>query len=179
MQRFLNVQEEERERISRELHDNLGQHLAAILLHIRRLENESHEAPGVHQFFEERGTSMKGLDQLGGMVNDLIDITHRLAWELRPAVLDNIGLHEALEQYVRAWPEHGVTAHFISDNQGNITTISASTETALYRVVQEALSNVKRHAHASIVSVILERQQQSVTAIVEDNGRGFRCPSRQ
>jgi PAS domain S-box-containing protein len=179
MQRVLKAQEEERARVARELHDNLGQHLTAILLHIRKLESESLQTQGGHLLLEEQRASMKGLGHLSSMVNDLTATAHRLAWELRPAVLDNFGLIKALEGYVQTWSEQGITAQFISSIRENETNFSGSIETALYRVVQEALTNVQRHAHASQVSIILERQQQFVTLIVEDNGRGFDVQAAQ
>ncbi len=111
-------------------------------------------------------------------MDDLMSMTHRLAWELRPAVLDNIGLEAALQQYVKEWSRPGFSADFLSGLPQTASAkaeigISPDAETALYRVVQECLTNVMRHAQASEVSVVLERRAGYVTVIVEDNGCGF------
>jgi signal transduction histidine kinase len=97
---------------------------------------------------------------------------HRLALDLRPAALDDLGLPTALANYVETWSQR---AKIEADLQcsGLDRRLSLPVETALYRIVQEALTNVARHAHAGRASVILERVNGIVRAIVEDNGRGF------
>jgi PAS domain S-box-containing protein len=173
MQRVVNIQEEERGRVSRELHDNLGQHLTAILLGIEALQAQSVELPS-----GERRSAISGLGRLYEMINDLTGIAHRLAWELRPAALDNIGLEAALQQYLSQWLSQngvtqGVSADFISHLGDNDSGLTGEAKTALYRVTQEALTNVLRHAKASRVSVVLERKKDLVMVIVEDDGQGF------
>jgi PAS domain S-box-containing protein len=173
MQRIVQVQEEERGRISRELHDNLGQHATAIMFSLHRLQESSAQHPD-----GERRRTAEQLARLRQQMEQLLEITHRLAWELRPAELDNVGLAAALNQYIREWSKHGISTDFVSrlsgGEQGKAETgISREAETALYRVVQEALTNVLRHAQASEASVVLELGNQFVTAIIEDNGRGF------
>ena len=181
MQRIVRVQEEERGRISRELHDNLGQHATAIMFSLHRLQESSAQHPD-----GERRRTAEQLARLRQQMEQLLEITHRLAWELRPAELDNVGLAAALNQYIREWSKHGISTDFVSRLSGREegtaetgisreaeTGISREAETALYRVVQEALTNVLRHAEASEASVVLELSNQFVTAIIEDNGRGF------
>jgi signal transduction histidine kinase len=104
---------------------------------------------------------------------------HRLAWELRPSVLDNFGLVPALRQYVEEWGKRNhVQADFLTRGISQ-STLSASArlpaevETTLYRVVQESLTNVQRHAQATQVGVVIERRNSHALAIIEDNGRGF------
>lgn len=173
IQRVVNVQEEERRRVARELHDNLGQHLTAIMLGVQALQAQSIELPS-----GERRSTFVGLNRLHEMINDLAGIAHRLAWELRPAALDNIGLEAALQQYVSQWASQSnvtqsIMADFVSHLGDNDTGLSGEAKTALYRVTQEALTNVLRHAKATRVSVVLERQKSFITVIVEDNGQGF------
>ncbi|HEX9995961.1 MAG TPA: PAS domain S-box protein, partial [Abditibacterium sp.] len=173
MQRIVQVQEEERRRISRELHDNLGQHAAAILLSLQVMQDTDAKRPD-----GERRQSAAQLARLHQAMNDLMMMTHRLAWELRPAILDNIGLEAALTQYLQEWERPGVAVDFMSrlPESGGFKAeigLSPDAETALYRVVQECLTNVLRHANASQVGVVLESRPDYVTVIVEDNGRGF------
>ncbi|HEX9995932.1 MAG TPA: PAS domain S-box protein [Abditibacterium sp.] len=173
MQRIVQVQEDERRRISRELHDNLGQHATAIMLTLQAMQDsEAHRPEG------ERRKTAAQLARLHQAMDDLMNMTHRLAWELRPAILDNVGLEAALNQYVKEWERPGMSVDFLSrlpQTEGAKAEIGISpdAETALYRVVQECLSNVLRHAQASQASVLLERRANHVTAIVEDDGCGF------
>src|SRR4030095_5064972 len=96
-----------------------------------------------------------------------------LAWEIRPAMLDDLGLAVALPRYVQEWSGHyGVTAETrVSAIPRGV--ITGEVEVAFYRVAQEALNNILKHAHASRVDVILEWRDGSVVLVVEDNGIGF------
>lgn len=157
------AQETERGRISRELHDRLGQELTALKLGLQMVRKQGPLSLAVQQC----------VTQLEKLSDDLMQHIHRLAWELRPAALDDFGLDMALRRFVSEWSEQsGVTVDFHS--RGAATRrLPAETETALYRVAQEALANVFRHAEARRVSVLLERRSGSVSLIVEDDGRGF------
>ena len=162
LQRVVDAQEEERQRISRELHDQMGQQLTALLMVL----NSILDSPN-------RRADDERLQKLKTLVEELMDQAHHLAWELRPAALDNIGLRAALEQYLANWGQStGVEADFATRGFG-AERLTKPIETALYRVIQEALTNVQRHAGASLVSVLLEKMDGDVSAIVEDNGRGF------
>jgi PAS domain S-box-containing protein len=159
LQRVVSTQEEERRRISRELHDEMGQHLTALLMGLKALPAA---LPAAQQ-----------IKNLQSLADELMSHTHRLAWQMRPAVLDTIGLEAALEQYVREWSEqNGIAGDFISRGLGG-ERLPEEMEITFYRVVQEALTNVKRHANARSVSVVLEREGDSVAAIIEDDGDGF------
>ncbi len=155
--------ETERGRISRELHDRLGQGLTALKLGLRALRQQG-------PFSAVVGTSIENLEKLaGGLMRDI----HRLAWELRPSALDDLGLELALRRYATEWSETtGVSLDFHSDGLRD-QRLPFEVETALYRVTQEALTNVLRHAKAKQVSVLLERRPGSVSLIVEDDGQGF------
>jgi signal transduction histidine kinase len=163
LRQLVTAQEEERRRISRELHDQTGQHLAALLLGLKTL-NKS-EGNG-------RAMLQKSLLQLQELTELLVEETHHLAWELRPAALDDLGLEMAISNYVEKWAERSAIAldfHSSLDKRR----LAPPVETAAYRIVQEALTNVIKHAQANRVSVMLEYRYDELLVIVEDNGRGF------
>jgi signal transduction histidine kinase len=163
LRRLVTAQEEERRRIARELHDQLGQHLTALMLGLQSLK-DSGEVPS-----RDQGR----VGRLQALTDQLMQDVHRLAKELRPAALDNLGLPTAVRRHAEAWSQYsGVSVDFHSHNFG-AAALPPHVETTIYRVVQEALTNVLRHAHAGRVSVLLERRHDSVMAIVEDDGGGF------
>lgn len=175
LSRLVSMQEEERRRLSRELHDQFGQTLTAMLMAIdagaagnsggkNGANNGSAPTEAI------RTETPKTQERLRGMVESLMDQIHQRAWELRPASLDNIGLLAALRQLIGDW--RGTEIDFVTRGFGD-RRLPPSLEIALYRVVQEALTNVARHANASRVSVVLEKNDSHVVAIIEDNGNGF------
>jgi signal transduction histidine kinase len=102
-----------------------------------------------------------------------------LAWELRPAALDDLGLEAALPRYVSEWSKHvDIAAEFRSGGTRS-GQLSRDAEVAFYRVAQEALNNVVKHAHASRVDVILEHRDDTVTLVIEDDGVGFDTTDQQ
>jgi PAS domain S-box-containing protein len=163
LRRLADAQESERARISRELHDQLGQDLTALKLGLRLVKNQGASIPAVSE-------STDKLEQLSG---GLMQTIHRLAWELHPPVLDDLGLEAALRRYTGEWSEnHHVPADFHATGM-EAGRLPLDTETALYRVTQEALTNVLRHANAKRVGVLLERRKDLISLIVEDDGAGF------
>jgi PAS domain S-box-containing protein len=167
IKRIVNTQEDERGRIARELHDNLGQHLTAVMLGLQALETQMESFTG-----GRRGDSAPRLDKLRELVDGLMRAAHRQAWELRPAELDAMGLESALGQYSRDWSGRtGIEVDFQATNWDKRP--APEVETTLYRVVQEALTNVARHADATLVSVVIERSDTSASVIIEDDGQGF------
>jgi signal transduction histidine kinase len=163
LRRLVTAQEDERRRVSRELHDGLGQELTALILGLKALEQAV-----------PQGTPGRGrLREVEAVVGRIGREAHDLAVELRPTALDDFGLGPALATYVARWSERtGVAAEFQSPGLDG-DRLPPEVETTVYRVVQEALNNVAKHAEARRVSVILERRQDEVTALVEDDGRGF------
>ena len=162
VQKLITAQEDERRRVSVELHDQMGQGLTALMLGLNALRPAD----------DGKEPSSK-LQQLQELVSDLMNRVHRLAWELRPAALDDLGLPSALKRYVEEWSQRtGVTADFHVSGQAD-RRLQPPVETTFYRVVQEALTNVIKHARASRVSVLLDYRRDSVLVIVEDNGKGF------
>ena len=163
LDQLVTAQEDERGRISRELHDQMGQHLTAILLLIDSLKRTTH--------FETAISST--LDQLEEVTGQLSEEVESLAWELRPTALDDLGLEVALTKYVRKWTERSLVPVDLQSAGLNNARLPPLIETAIYRIVQETLTNIVRHARATAVGVILERQKNHVSTIVEDNGCGF------
>ncbi|MBA3242703.1 MAG: PAS domain-containing sensor histidine kinase, partial [Acidobacteria bacterium] len=163
LRRLVTAQEEDRRRISRELHDQMGQQLAALMMGLKRLETDSHG----------RQSTLNTLRQLQALTDQLSREVHTLAWGLRPPALDDLGLHTAIYNYVEEWAERSrvpVDFHSAGFGEGRLP---FSHETALYRIAQEALTNVFKHSGADRVSFILERRGDHVLAVVEDNGKGF------
>jgi PAS domain S-box-containing protein len=163
LRRLVTVQEDERRRIARDLHDHLGQQLTALQLNLA-----SHrESCGGDA---ERGREIEQIEALARAIDAEVDF---LAWELRPAALDTLGLATALENFVRQWSDHtGVEAEFHAAGLKDAG-LPPAAEINLYRIAQEALNNISKHAAARRVSVILERRDGLTTLVVEDDGRGF------
>jgi signal transduction histidine kinase len=161
LRRVLAGQEVERRRLARELHDETGQALTSILLGLKAVE----EASGA----ESMRAAAAELREL--VVTTLQDV-RRLAVELRPKVLDDFGLVAAVERLVETVSERSGLDVQLEARLGP-GRLPELVETTLYRIVQEALTNVIKHAQASKVSVLLIRRGATVTAMIEDDGRGF------
>jgi two-component system sensor histidine kinase UhpB len=162
----LQAQEEERRRLARDLHDEVNQALTAILL---RLEALSHDAPPelADEFAEVKR-----------LVNQAMAELLQLARQLRPTALDDHGLLPALATHLRRFAaQTGIDADLRT--AGEATDLEADQEIALYRVAQEALANVARHADASRVEVDLDTSGPSLELRVRDDGRGFNTLSRR
>jgi len=156
------AQEEERQRIARELHDGLVPVLAGLSIRLhtagKRLEREDHPIAGeIGELAEQAQSSSREI--------------RRLIHDLRPLALDELGLVPALRQHLHHCErEHGLAVDFVADEGERLP---APVETALFRIVQEAVNNVLRHAQAQQVGVTLTRKADHVELCVTDNGRGF------
>ena len=161
LRRVVTGQEVERRRLARELHDETGQALTSILLGLKAVE----EAPDA--------AAMRGAAaELRELVVATLQDVRRLAVELRPKVLDDFGLVAAVERLVETISERsGMEIHFEASLGPD--RLPELVETTLYRLVQEALTNVIKHAQARSVSILLVRRAGRVTAVVEDDGVGF------
>jgi signal transduction histidine kinase len=158
--RAIRAQEVERGRLARELHDQTGQDLTSVLLGLKAVEEASDA--------DERE---RALAALRAQVVETLNDVRRLAVELRPKALDDFGLVPALERLVSTFAEtSGIAVDFEPQVRGRLP---EDVETALYRIVQEALTNVARHAEARSVSVVLAQGPGSVSAVIEDDGRGM------
>lgn len=161
--RLTTAQEDERHRIARELHDQLGQHLTGLGLGLKVVKDVTpRPSPAWDRLHELQALT----DRIGRDV-------HQLALELRPTALDDFGLETALANYAEEWGRRADVATDFQATGAAAGRLPAATETALYRVVLEALTNVLRHARAARVSVILQVTPGHATAIVEDDGCGF------
>jgi signal transduction histidine kinase len=161
--RLVDVQEGERRHIARELHDEAGQALASLRYGLRLLEREVDQGASVTQRVAE----------LMQRTDAVIDSLRGLAADLRPASLDHLGLEAALRQYARsAASKFGLDVRFKARGFAG-PRLPAVVETALYRVVQEAVTNVVRHARATRVDVLVEWRGDRVVVMVEDDGVGF------
>ena len=165
LDRLVTVQEDERRRIARNLHDHLGQQLTALRLNVGSLKDAERSSAE----FRKR---LEAIDKIAAGVDRDLDF---LAWELRPVALDDVGLNAALDAFVKEWSStQSVPAEFHDSTPGALR-LTPEIESQLYRIVQEALNNVSKHAGAKRVSVLLERRGDETILIVEDDGVGFKA----
>jgi signal transduction histidine kinase len=157
LRRVVAGQEIERRRLARELHDETGQALTSILLGLRALEDAN---TGV------------AVDELRELVVSTLQDVRRLAVQLRPKALDDFGLVPALERLAQTFSESSGIRVQLEARVGD-ERMPPEVETTVYRIVQEALTNVVKHAEASEVSILLVRRDATLAAVVEDNGGGF------
>jgi two-component system CheB/CheR fusion protein len=159
LQRMVTIQGDERRRISRELHDQIGQHVAALSLRLKAIEPAVADPAGFKACQEM-------LDQLGRELRDL-------ALAVRPTALDELGLVPALSTYAEEWAKRNRVKLDFHDQGLTDLRLPPAIEEAVYRIGLEALTNVAKHARAKRVSLILERRADALQLIVEDDGEGF------
>lgn len=164
LKQIISAQEEERKRIARELHDETGQVLTSLLVRLKVAAETA--APQEH------------LAELREIAAQALAGVRDLARELRPSLLDDLGLVAALERYLASCgSKFGLSTDFQTTGFDDDQRLPPEVEVALYRIVQEALTNVVKHAQARTVSVVLERKDGAVIALVEDDGVGFQVAS--
>ncbi|WP_409273577.1 PAS domain S-box protein [Neobacillus sp. SCS-31] len=156
MTRIIDVQEDERKRLSRELHDGLGQNLYSHLITINRLLSEI-DHPLLVQMQEE--------------AMEMIEEIRDLSWELRPSVLDDLGLVPAIRSFLNRYSNHYKIAVHFECVLGR--RLPASTETTIYRVIQEALTNTRKYADVDEAFVVIREYDDAVRVMMEDHGKGF------
>jgi signal transduction histidine kinase len=163
--RLVDAREEERRRIARELHDELGQRLTALKLELAaQLQDSGTDAPPAR------------LQSMMDLVDDTVAAVRRIAMDLRPPMLDDLGLQAAIEWLAKDFERRSgiqVTLHWVDSAEP----IHPHMATAVYRIVQEALTNMARHARASQAVISMEPKGHRLQLVVEDDGRGF--PSGQ
>jgi len=163
LERLVSVQEDERRRIARNLHDHLGQQLTALRLNIGSLRDTTSAGA-------EFRARVDIIDKIAADVDRDLDF---LAWELRPIALDDVGLNAALAAFITEWSSRqNIPAEF-HDSTIGASRLIPEIESQLYRIVQEALNNVAKHAAARCVSILLERRADEVILTIEDDGDGF------
>jgi signal transduction histidine kinase len=162
LNRIVSAQESERQRIARELHDHFEQYFVAMLLGLNAAEKAW-----------SRGD--KGPQRIAELKEITLSVSrevHQLSWELRPTALDDFGLEAAMANYLEKWRERfSLNVDFVGNLRGR--RLPPPIEITLYRVLQEAMTNVAKHANAAKISVALEADPAEVRLIVEDDGTGF------
>lgn len=159
---ILRAQEEERKRIARELHDETSQGLTSLLINLAMIENE----------LGDPALARARVAQVRDMAHQTLRAIRNLSLDLRPSALDDLGLLPALRWYIKEFQQKvGIpvefTAHGLKDRY------ASEVETALYRIVQEALTNIARHSHATQITVTLREEHRRAHARITDNGQGF------
>nr|WP_245308309.1 PAS domain S-box protein [Halalkalibacter urbisdiaboli] len=161
MTKMINIQEDERKRLSRELHDGLGQNLYSMLITINRVNTVS-----AHPL----------LSQLQEDVSTLIEEVRGLSWELRPSILDDLGLIPATRSFINRYRQHyGITVHL---NIQIKRRLELQVETSIYRIIQEALTNIQKYAGVQEAFVNVVEDQNELTITIVDKGRGFNLEIR-
>jgi signal transduction histidine kinase len=159
----INAQEEERKRIARELHDEYGQTLTGLIMSIESVANS---IPPEQSKFSER------LSHLKSFAVRALDSMRKMTLDLRPSTLDDLGLAATVRSYLHTNLEAmGIRATF--QNRTRDAELTPEVETALFRIIQEAVHNITKYAEASHVKVLLEAKDGRIRAVVEDDGRGF------
>lgn len=162
LQKVIVAQEEERKRIARELHDETGQTLTSLMIGLKYL---TEHCPGDKEQCQ--------LEEMRAGVKKTLTEIHRLSIELRPSILDDMGLVAALEKYVSDYLDNYQTDVDLHVNWQHKDRIVHEVEITIYRIVQEALTNIAKYAKAQNVSVILSRNERGVEVVIEDDGVGF------
>jgi signal transduction histidine kinase len=164
LRRLAATQEAEQRRISRELHDQVGQTITGLLLGLKHTERLIEGG--------EQTSILEQLRRMQDLTNRVSREIHQAASDLRPAALDDFGLYRSLEAYVAEWTgRYGIPVDL--QVLGPTERLPVDVETALFRCVQETLTNVIKHAHAGTVSIVCERRGNDVIIAVEDDGVGF------
>jgi signal transduction histidine kinase len=163
LRRHLSIAEEkERLRLSYELHDEAGQGLIAAILELNEIDALI------------AGAARERLQLVRKKMEDLGKTLHRIAWELRPPSIDELGLRKALTSYIAEWGERCSTEVDLHCDDPQLDTVPSEIGTAVYRIVQEGLTNIVKHAgHPSDVSIVIRRVATTLQLIIEDNGCGF------
>jgi PAS domain S-box-containing protein len=166
LKRLVAAQEDERRRIARDLHDELGQQMVALRLKLDLLSK--------HPASAELREDVAEIQRMAAHIDDGVDF---LAWEIRPAVLDDLGLFPALQRYIHQWSSYSGVAAQMIPSKLKAARFTPEVEINLYRIAQEALNNIFKYAKAKTVDVMLERRDDLVVLLIEDDGIGFR-PNR-
>lgn len=158
---LVEAQEEERRRLARELHDGAGQTLTSLLVRLKTIEKKT-----------DRPQVKNDLQSMQNLVSETIEQIRTLAHQLRPAALEQFGLSLALESLIKEISEHGnIEATYGCKLQ--VGEIPDEIEAVLYRIAQEGLTNIIRHAHCTHLSLMIENYSQGVSMAIEDDGVGF------
>ena len=167
----LKIQEDERRHLARELHDELGQSISAIKALAVSMEQQGSR---------EKCESTENAESIIGVCNHVYDVVRNMMNRLRPSVLDELGLTTALERLVDDWNTHHPESFCQLNINGNFEQLDEQLYITVYRIVQEALTNVAKHAQADTVSVKLEKNDaEHISLMITDNGQGFEVERQQ
>jgi signal transduction histidine kinase len=161
--RLVFAQEDERKRIAREMHDQFGEQLTAL----------GHRIVSLKAACSDRSDLRGQVEALEAVAQQLDRDVDHLVWELRPTALDDLGLRAALATHIQNWSNRARISAELHTAGLLEERLPSEVETTLYRIAQEALTNVAKHSRATHVDVIVERRADQVVLIVEDNGVGF------
>jgi signal transduction histidine kinase len=160
---LLSAQEKERRRIALELHDDLGQELSVLKLQIGSIERKLKKIPTTLE--EDCDTVLRSVDQI-------IENVRRLSHDLSPSILEDLGLSAAIRSLIEDFRKYGrINVSIDTEKIDNL--FSNEAQIVIYRIFQEALSNIVKHAQATHVSIAMERNDESVAFVIEDNGKGY------
>jgi signal transduction histidine kinase len=157
--RILQLQDEERRKFSRELHDSLGQILSVAKMHLAELL--------------EKNPQDNLLAQINTLLDQSITETRTISHLLHPPLLDEVGLHSALQWYLEGFSKRSGIETSMSLQPAEFPRLAAEVETAVFRIVQEALTNVFRHSGAGKASLNIEKNESEIVVLVRDNGKGI------
>ena len=161
--RLVSAQEEERRRIARDIHDQVGQQMTALRMNLDALRSQT----GGH------ATLLEQTERTQRLAEELDQSIDFLTWQLRPAALEHLGLSAALQNLVTSWSERfAVPADFAVQGAEDMR-LPRDVEANLYRIAQEALHNIAKHAEATRATVVLIQHGRQLALVIEDNGRGF------
>jgi len=171
LRRLAGAQEDVQRRIAHDLHDQVGQTVTGLSLGLKGLE---HAVEGIDNRTESGGQSLRErVRWLQGLTSDIGRDIHQASADLRPTALDDLGLLRALGALVGDWSgRYGITAD-VQINAAQEPRLTVEIETVLYRVVQEALTNVLKHAQAHHVSIVFDVRLKDIRMVIEDDGKGF------
>jgi signal transduction histidine kinase len=162
LRQVIAAEEEERKRVARELHDQTGQALTSLIAGLSALESRA-GVPETHRLADLRRLAEQTLDEV-----------HDLSRALRPAALDDLGLEPALARHCELFGQRsGLGVELVTVGLGENARLPAELEVAVYRLVQEALTNALRHGQATRVKVMVDHQTNRLLVIVADDGKGF------
>ena len=161
MRAAIDAQEIERKRLSRELHDEIGQAITAILVRLKTLQDETDL-----ELIQDR------LNGLRYITAHTLEEVRRLSSDLRPAVFDDLGLVPAIRWYIDTYCSNtGLQINFQTNNIEE--RLPGDLETAIYRAVQEGLTNISRHAQAKTADILLQLKKDEIILVISDDGKGM------
>ncbi|EFK10447.1 PAS domain S-box protein [delta proteobacterium NaphS2] len=160
--RLINLLEEDRRRIAGDLHDQVGQRLTSLKLNLEQVHSEIRD---------QNGPLCAKIDEAIGKTSHVLNDIKNISRELRPAILDSFGLVRSLSRLLKELEQKGIRTHFFQ--KGVPERFDPEKELALYRIAQEAIQNIMKHANASEIHVNLVKEKDNICLSVEDNGIGF------